>query len=71
MAYLFFTRCNSVRDGISVHVDLIASLIGQIRAMDTNFDDPLAIGILLASIDVPELKSITAVMTAPAEKHWS
>lgn len=60
MSKLGSSKNFSLRDSISTHVDKIAALIKQIRSMGTTFEDTLAVGMLVASIQVAEPAPITA-----------
>lgn len=50
------------------HIDHIAGIIEQLRGMGSLFGDSTAIGILAASIDVPEFTPVTAVMKTLTDK---
>lgn len=52
MPELVSARYISLREDMSAHVDQMAALIEQLRAMGTTFEDALAVGILVASIHV-------------------
>lgn len=60
MSELVSMRYVSLRSDMSTHVYKMAGLIEQLLAMGTSFDDALAVGILVASIDVTELSPVTA-----------
>ena len=49
MSELVSIRYTTVKDDISKHIDRLAGIIEQLRAMGTTFEDALAIGILVAS----------------------
>ena len=72
MSELVSMRYTSIRDDMARHVDRMAALIEQLRSMKTTLDDSLAIGILVASIDVPSLLPITAAIKTLAESdiNW-
>lgn len=53
---------------MSTHVDKLDTLIEQLHAMETTFDDALAVGILLASIKVSELSPVTASIKTLSEE---
>lgn len=55
MPELVFIRHLSFKNYILKHVDPLAEVIKKLRSMRKTFDDTLKIGILFASIDVPEL----------------
>lgn len=61
------TRYCSLNEDMSVHVDRMAGLLEQLKSRGMTIDDSLAIGILVASIDVPELMPVTASIKTLAE----
>lgn len=61
-------KYTSVKDDMSKHVDRLAGLIAQLRRMGTNFDETLAIGILVASVEAQPLLSVTAAIKTISEK---
>ena len=68
MSELVSLKYTSLRDDVGKHIDKLAGIIEQLRSMGTNFDDSLAIGILVASIEVPELGPATAAIKTLADK---
>lgn len=68
MAELVSLKYGNLRDDISKHIDRMAGLLEQLRSMNTVLDDALAIGILVASIEVSELSAVTAAIKTLAEK---
>lgn len=68
MSELVSVKYYNLREDMSTHADLLALLIEKIRSMGTIVHDTLAIGILVASIDVQELLPTTAAMKAIADK---
>ena len=68
MVELVSLRYRGVRSDISKHIDKMASLLEQLRAMNAIIDDPLAVGILLASIDVEELGPVVAAIKTLSEE---
>lgn len=60
---------SSLKESVPRHVDKIAALVEQLRAMGFLLDDPLVIGISITSITVDELKTASAaIKTLSAEK---
>lgn len=57
----------SVDDDIARHIDRLAGLLEQLQGMGTKLDKTLQIGILVASIQVPELAPVTAAIKTLAE----
>lgn len=55
-------KYTTTRDDIDKHIDKLAGIIEELCSMGTTFDYLLAIGILVASIDVPELNPATAAI---------
>lgn len=72
MSELVGTRFTNLNADMSAHVDKMAGLIEQLRSMGTTFDDSLAIGMLVASIEVSELFAVTAsIKTLSADSvNW-
>ena len=68
MSELVSIRYTTIKDDIAKQIDLLAGIIEQLRAMGTTFDDALAIGILVASIDVTELMPATAAIKTLTDK---
>ena len=68
MSELVSIRYNSLREDIDKHIDKLAGIIEQLRSMGSTFDDALAIGILVASISVPELMPATAAIKTLADR---
>lgn len=56
------TRYSSLGDDMSAHVAVMAALIEQLRGMGITFDDTLAVGILVSSLDVTELAPVAALI---------
>lgn len=52
---------------IRKHIDKLAGLVAQLKAMKTNLDDTLAVGIMLASIQVPALAPVVAAIKTLAD----
>ena len=69
MSELVSLRYTSIKDDMDKHIDKMAGLIEQLRAMGSIFDDALAIGILVASIDVSELLPATAAIKTLSDKE--
>lgn len=72
MSELVSIKYTSLGDDIDKHIDKVEGLIEKLRAMGTVFDDSLAIGILVASIDLPEMAPATAAIKTLADKdvNW-
>lgn len=72
MAELVCVKFTNAREDISKHVDRLAGLLEQLRSMNTPLPDSLAIGILVASIEVSELTPVTAAIKTLADKdlNW-
>lgn len=68
MSELVSVRYSTLRDDIDKHIDKMAGLIEQLRSMGSTFDEALAIGILVASITVPDLLPATAAIKTLTEK---
>ena len=62
MVELVSIRYNSMKGSIPLHVENIASLVEHRKFMCTTLDDPLVIGILVASITVDELRPASAAV---------
>lgn len=60
-------RYTSLGENMAKHIDQMAGIIDQLRSMGTKFEDPLAIGILVASIEEQQLKPATAAIKTLAE----
>lgn len=61
-------KYTSVKDDILKHVDRVAGLIAPLRHMRNNFDESLAIGILVASVQAQPLLSVTEAIRTVSEK---
>ena len=61
---------NSAKD-IRKHIDKLAGLVAQLKAMKTPIADTIAVGILLASIPVPSLDPITAAIKTLADDQMT
>lgn len=48
------TRYCNVKDDITKHIDRMAELLQQLKSMKEIMDDAVQVGILIASINVPE-----------------
>lgn len=48
-------RYNNLRDDLRHHIDRIASLLDRLKCMENELKNSLAIGILVVSIEVPQL----------------
>lgn len=72
MVELVSVRYSSLKESMPRHVDKIAALVEQLRSMGTTLDEPLVIGILIASLTVDELKPASAaIKTLSDEKlQW-
>ena len=62
MCELVSLRYGSLLNDIDKHIDKMTGLIEQLKVMGSTFDDALAIGILVASISVPELMPARAAI---------
>lgn len=62
MSKLVSVRFSNPKAGIEKHIDAMAALLEQLKAMNAKMDDSLAVGILIASIDVPDLKPVVAAI---------
>lgn len=59
---------SSMKDDMAKHVGRMAAIVEQLRRMKTTLDDSLAIGILVASIQVPQLQPVTqSIKTLPED----
>lgn len=63
MSELIYTRCTILRNDMEKHIDKFVGIDPR-RTIRGMFDDSLAFGILVASIDVPEIYPATAAMIA-------
>lgn len=72
MAELVSVKYSNPAKDIRKHIDKLAGLVAQLKAMKTAIDDTIAVGILLASIQVPALAAtIAAVKTlADTDMTW-
>lgn len=61
------TRFSNSSHSIAKHIDKMAALIAQLKAMKTTIDEPLAVGLLVASIDVPSMKPVVSAIKTLAE----
>lgn len=68
MCKLVSLMCTSLGDDMDKHIDKLDGIVEQIRTMGTSFDQSLAIGILVASIDVPERNPSTTVIKTLTDK---
>jgi len=62
MTELVSLRYMSVNKDMSTHVDKMAGILEQLAAMDTRIQDELAVALLVASIEAPELEAVTAAI---------
>lgn len=53
---------------IRKHIDKLAGLVAQLKAMKTSINDTLAVGIIIASIKHPALAPVTAAIKTLADK---
>ena len=67
MSELVSVRYSSLKEDMSKHIDSVAALLEQPRNMGTVLSDDFAIGILVASIDVHDLRPATAAIKTLAE----
>lgn len=68
MSELLSIQYTSLRDEIEKHIDRMAGVMEQLRGMGTTFDDALAIGSLVASIEVQELMPTVAAIKTLSDK---
>lgn len=71
MSELVSTRYKRFHEDISRHVDQMVALLEKIGSMGATFSEDLAFGILVASIEVPELQPVAAAIKTLAEKDIS
>lgn len=67
MSELVSVRFPSSKADIAKHIDGMAALLEQLRCMEAKMDDSLEVGILIASIDVPDLKPVVAAIKTLAD----
>lgn len=65
---LVVIRYTNARQPISKYIDKMAAFIAQIKAMKTEIDEPLSVGLLVDSIDVIEVKPIVSSINTLAEE---
>lgn len=68
MSELVSDRYKSLREDVAKHIDRLSGIIVQLRLMDTNLEDSVAVEILIWSIQVPELASETASIKKISER---
>ena len=61
-------RFVNIKSDITKHIDRMASILEQVKAMDVKIENAIQIGLLIASIDVLELRPVTAAIKTLAEK---
>lgn len=71
MPEIVSNRFKSLQDDMSNHVDRMEGLIGQLRSMGNSCDEDIAIGILVASVEIPELLPVTASIKKLADPEIS
>lgn len=64
-------RYTKLRKDIGKHIDKLLGQIGQLQNMGSTFDDRVAIGLLVASTDVNELKPTVAAIQKLSERTVS
>ena len=69
MSELVSMRYTSLKEDLSGHIDRMAGLLEQLSSMGTSVADSLAIGILVASVEVPQLQPVTAAIKTLAENN--
>ena len=67
MSELVSTTYKNLSKDIRKHIDKLAGLVAQLKSMKTNLDDTLAVGIMLASIQVPALAPVVAAIKTLAD----
>ena len=67
MVELVSLKYRSVRSDISKHIDKMAALLEKLQAMKASVEDTLAVGILLASIEVEEMGPVVAAIKTLSE----
>lgn len=68
MSELDSMRYTTLKDDLSGHMDRMAGINEQPKAMGNNFHDSLSIGILVASIELSQLLPVTAAIKRLTEK---
>ena len=68
MSELVSMKYYNIKDDLSDHIDRMAGLLDQLKSMGNELADSLAIGILVASIEVHQLHAVTAAIKTLAEK---
>lgn len=69
MTELVGFKYTSLKIDILKHVNKMSTIVEQLRAMETILEDPLAIKLLVVSIEVASLKPVTAaIMTLEEDK---
>lgn len=68
MSDLVSMRYSTLKEDISKHIDRMRATTEQLANMGTIVQEPLAIGILVASIDVTALRPVTAAIKTLAER---
>lgn len=69
---LVSVRYKDVKSDIAKHIDRMAALFEQLKSMEATMDEAIQVGILIASIEVPELAPVTAAIKnlAEADIKW-
>ena len=68
MVDLVSIRYTNPRTDITKHIDRMGSIVEQLQAMQASMDESLKVGILIASIEVPEMRAVVAAIKTLADK---
>ena len=60
-------RYKNVRKDIAKHVDKMSGIVSELKGMKMNLEDTLTVGVLVASIEAPELSAVAAAIKTLAE----
>lgn len=66
---LVSVRYKSVRKDVSHHVDKMAGIVEELNHMGMSLDKTLTVGILVASIEAPELRPVATAIKTLAEDN--
>ena len=68
MVDLVSIRYTNPRSDITKHIDRMGSIVEQLQAMQASMDESLKVGILIASIEVPEMRAVVAAIKTLADQ---
>jgi len=68
MTDLVSLRYSSLKKDMGTHVDQISGLLEQLEVVATRISNELAVALLVSSMDVPELRTVTAAFKTLADE---